>query len=259
MKQTIKLSIAFLLMAALFAACVPDQDIAGARWSDTWIYTEEGEQFTVNLDLVLNTESTGTLFLNETHSGMPMGGGFAIPVNYTWDDNHGTATGTVDLTELYMAKTVLPKGGQAVTLDMDYTKVEGFRVTLGGELGQWFGIVNHTLQRKEYVKNPALEGTTWLAEWDEQDEDWGGELGVHHYRYEMNFTSGTAAVLNMQYTDPDGDTMDDRWNVNVSMTNGLGTTSIYFDGETAQGGFYLPDAQHLTFCDGASFIQFSKQ
>ena len=234
------------LTALCFTSCVPDQEIAGARWNASWSGADsDGDPCTTTVDLVLNTESTGMLFINQKYADEGIGGGFAIPITYTWDDNHGTATGTFEYESDDNGNHT-----HTATIDLDYTKTDGFRISAHGELDNWFGLTLLALTRKDYVKNPALDGTRWVSEFEEDGST---------YHYEISFVSAGAALISLQYSDGYGEGGSDRWNVAYSLNSGLGTTTISFYGMTVSGGFFLSDAMHLTFCDGENFLQFTKE
>ena len=234
------------LMALCFTSCVPDQEIAGIRWNASWSGADnDGDLCTTTVDLVLNTENTGMLFINQEYDGEGMGGGFAIPVTYTWDDNHGTATGTYEYESDDNGNHT-----HTATIDLDYTKTEGFRISARGELSNWYGLTLLALTQKDYVKNPVLEGTRWVCEYEEDGTT---------YHYEISFVSTSAALITLQYSDGNGEEESERWNMDYSLNSGLATTTIRFFGETVTGGFFLSDATHLTFCDSENFLKFIKE
>ena len=69
MKQTIKLSIAFLLMAALFAACKPEIELSGSAWSNSVSGADDdGDHYTATYTMVCNTASSGMLFLTVSYA-----------------------------------------------------------------------------------------------------------------------------------------------------------------------------------------------
>ncbi len=241
MKQTIKLSIAFLLMAALFAACKPEIELSGSAWSNSVSGADDdGDHYTATYTMVLNTSSSGMLFLSISYADDEMPFCFAMPLTYTWDDNQGTATATLTIPE---------EGTMSFNIPLSWSKTTGLQAS--------FSSIEHTfeiggpieLEQKTFAKPSSMDGTTWTVEFDDE---------MDHFVYELNFVSATAAVLNLTMVEGE-DSENMRWNVNYSYSEGIGTTSIFWEGENIRGGFYMPDATHMLFSDGENGLTFTKQ
>lgn len=241
MKQTIKLSIAFLLMAALFAACKPEIELAGSAWSNSVSGADDdGDHYTATYTMVCNTASSGMLFLSISYADDEMPFCFAMPLTYTWDDNQGTATATLTIPE---------EGTMSFNIPLSWSKTTGLQAS--------FSSIEHTfeiggpieLEQKSFAKPSSMEGTTWTMDISGDDEE---------YNYELKFVNATGAVLNLTMVEGE-DSENMRWNVNYSYSEGIGTTSIFWEGENIRGGFYMPDATHMIFSDGENGLLLTKQ
>jgi hypothetical protein len=249
------------MLAAVFTltACVPDIDLAGNAWTSNSNYYEDGERVDTEFALVCTSTNSGTLFISITYDDEPMGMCLAMPFTYTWDDNHGTATATLEFPEDWKGRKSMDKGTYSFTINMDYTKTEGLVVT-SSDIERMLGVpcTKLNLTKNSYAKPSAMTGTRWMMDFDYSYDDYDSEY-TEHYRYELEFVSATAAVLNMSMTE-DGDEAENmRWNVNYTYSGGVGRTSIYFDGETVKGGFYMTDDTHMTFTDGMNRLNLVKQ
>lgn len=255
MKTTIKL---FTLLATIFTmtACTHDIDLAGYAWTGSGSYTEDGERIDNEFALVCTSTSEGTLFLSENYGNEPMGFCLAMPFTYTWDDNKGTVTAKLELPDGWKGKA---KGTYAFRLPINYTKNEGLVMDLSNlrmMLELPYPSIN--LTQKEYAKPADMTGTRWTMEFD--GDIYGSEERLtSHYRYELEFVNSSAAVLNLSMTEEGDEAENMRWNVNYTYSKGVGRTSIYFDGETVKGGFYMPDDTHMTFSDGENLLNLVKQ
>lgn len=241
MKQTIKLSIAFLLMAGLFAACKPEIELTGSAWSNSVSGTDsDGDHYTATYTMVCNTASSGMLFLTVSYADDEMPFCFAMPMTYTWDDNQGTATATLTIPE---------EGTMSFNIPLSWSKTTGLQAS--------FSSIEHTfeiggpieLEQKTFAKPSSMEGTTWTMNISGDDEE---------YNYELKFVNATGAVLNLTMVEGE-DSENMRWNVNYSYSEGIGATSIFWEGENIRGGFYMPDATHMIFSDGENGLSFTKQ
>lgn len=260
MKTTIRL-IAVLAAVFTMTACVPDIDLAGNAWTSNSTISYDGERADYEFALVCTSASSGTLFISMTYEDEPMGMCFAMPFTYTWDDNHGTATATLEFPEDWKGRKGMAKGTYSFAIDMDYTKTEGLVVT-SSDIERMMEVpcTKLNLTKKDYAKPSAMTGTRWAMDFDwaiELPDDGGSE--TEHYSYELEFVSATAAVLNLSMTEDGDESENMRWNVNYTYSGGVGHTSIYFDGETVKGGFYMPDANHMTFTDGMNRLNLVKQ
>ncbi len=241
MKQTIKLAAAVLLMAALFAACKPEIELAGSAWSNAVSGTDsDGDHYTATYTMVCNTASSGMLFLTVSYADDEMPFCFAMPMTYTWDDNQGTATATLTIPE---------EGTMSFNIPLSWSKTTGLQAS--------FSSIEHTfeiggpieLEQKSFAKPSSMEGTTWTMNISGDDEE---------YNYELKFVNATGAVLNLTMVEGE-DSENMRWNVNYSYSEGIGATSIFWEGENIRGGFYMPDATHMLFSDGENGLSFTKQ
>lgn len=241
MKQTLKLAAALLLMAGLFAACKPEIELAGSAWSNSVSGTDsDGDHYTVTYTMVLNTSSSGMLFLSISYADDEMPFCFAMPLTYTWDDNQGTATATLTIPE---------EGTMSFNIPLSWSKTTGLQAS--------FSSIEHTfeiggpieLEQKTFAKPSLMEGTTWTMNISGDDEE---------YNYELKFVNATGAVLNLALVEGDY-TENMRWNINYTYSGGIGTTSLYADGENIKGGFYMPDDTHMLFSDGENGLSFTKQ
>ena len=241
MKQTIKLSIAFLLMAALFAACKPEIELSGSAWSNSISGADDdGDHYTATYTMVCNTASSGMLFLTVSYADDEMPFCFAMPLTYTWDDNQGTATATLTFPE---------EGTMSFSIPLSWSKTTGLQASFNS-IEHAFGIGGPIeLEKKSFAKPSSMEGTTWTmsisGEYDECN-------------YELEFVNATGAVLNLALVEGDY-TENMRWNINYTYSGGIGITSIYFDGENIKGGFYMPDDTHMLFSDGENGLLLTKQ
>lgn len=241
MKQTLKLAAALLLMAGLFAACKPEIELAGSAWSNSVSGTDsDGDHYTATYTMVLNTSSSGMLFLSISYADDEMPFCFAMPLTYTWDDNQGTATATLTIPE---------EGTMSFNIPLSWSKTTGLQAS--------FSSIEHTfeiggpieLEQKTFAKPSSMEGTTWTMNISGDDEE---------YNYELKFVNATGAVLNLTMVEGE-DSENMRWNVNYSYSEGIGATSIFWEGENIRGGFYMPDATHMIFSDGENGLSFTKQ
>lgn len=233
-----------LLAAVLFASCVPDIDLAGSAWSgDAYTTDDEGQTIKTTLTLVCNTADSGLLFVAEDGGGSwPLC--YCLPLSYSWSDNHGSATATIDIPGEF---------ARSYRLDLDYTKAEGLRITAPTTMStdlELPGIVNFGLGEKHLAKPATLAGTTWKQglynEWDSDS-------------IVLHFVGNTTGVLNVTVVDIDGHRETERANVSYSYHGGAGTVGVSDDGETINGGFYLPDGNHLFFALGDVGLTLTKQ
>lgn len=241
MKQTIKLAALALLMAGLFAACNPEIELVGSAWSNSVSGTDtDGDPYTATYTLVCNTASSGMLFLTVSYADDEMPFCFAMPMTYTWDGGEGTATATLSLPE---------EGTQTFSIPMNWSKTTPLSASFNS-IAQLFGIGwPLELEQKSFAKPSSMDGTTWTVEFDDE---------MDHFVYELKFVSATAAVLNLTMVEGE-DSESMRCNVNYTYSDGLGATSIYWEGENIQGGFYMPTATTMLFSDGENGLTFTKQ
>lgn len=241
MKQTLKLAAAVLLMAALVCACTPEIELAGSAWSNSVSGADDdGDHYTATYTMVCNTASSGMLFLSISYADDEMPFCFAMPLTYTWDDNQGTATATLTIPE---------EGTMSFNIPLSWSKTTGLQAS--------FSSIEHTfeiggpieLEQKSFAKPSSMEGTTWTmsisGEYDECN-------------YELEFVNDTGAVLNLALVEGDY-TENMRWNINYTYSGGIGTTSLYADGENIKGGFYMPDENTMLFSDGENGLLLTKQ
>lgn len=258
MKCTLKIAAVGLLIVGLFTACVPDIELSGYAWTANGQQTIDHQKVETELALVCNSPNGGMLFLSESYPD-EMGFCMAMPFTYTWNDNEGTATATLEIPdELYDRKDV-GKMKQNLTINMYYTKTEGLVVTSSDiEHLLEFPCTGMQLKKKDFAKPASMVGTRWVAEIDDEIDFSDNETA--HHRYDLEFVNDKGAVLVLTMSEEGSDESEvERWNVNYSYSNGVGTTSIYSFGETFQGGFFMPDDTHMTFSDGENLLRFVKQ
>lgn len=241
MKQTLKLAAAVLLMAGLVCACTPEIELAGSAWSNSVSGADDdGYHYTATYTMVCNTASSGMLFLTVSYADDEMPFCFAMPMTYTWDGNKGTATATLTIPE---------EGTMSFNIPLSWSKTTGLQAS--------FSSIEHTfeiggpieLEQKSFAKPSSMEGTTWTMNISGDGEE---------YNYELKFVNATGAVLNLTMVEGE-DSENMRWNVNYSYSEGIGTTSIFWEDENIRGGFYMPDATHMLFSDGENGLSFTKQ
>lgn len=241
MKKALRLAALVLLMTGIMTACTPEQELAGSAWGNSVSGTDsDGDHYTATYTMVLNTSSSGMLFLSISYADDEMPFCFAMPLTYTWDDNQGTATATLTIPE---------EGTMSFNIPLSWSKTTGLQAS--------FSSIEHTfeiggpieLEQKSFAKPSSMEGTTWTMNISGDDEE---------YNYELKFVNATSAVLNLALVEGDY-TENLRWNINYNYSAGIGTTSIYADGETVKGGFYMPDDTHMLFSDGENGLLLTKQ
>lgn len=241
MKKALRLAALVLLMAGIMTACTPEQELVGSAWSNSVSGTDsDGDHYTATYTMVLNTSSSGMLFLSISYADDEMPFCFAMPLTYTWDDNQGTATATLTIPE---------EGTMSFNIPLSWSKTTGLQAS--------FSSIEHTfeiggpieLEQKTFAKPSSMEGTTWTMNISGDDEE---------YNYELKFVNATGAVLNLTMVEGE-DSENMRWNVNYSYSEGIGATSIFWEGENIRGGFYMPDATHMIFSDGENGLSFTKQ
>lgn len=241
MKNALRLAALVLLMAGFMTACTPEQELAGSAWGNSVSGTDsDGDHYTATYTMVLNTSSSGMLFLSISYADDEMPFCFAMPLTYTWDDNQGTATATLTIPE---------EGTMSFNIPLSWSKTTGLQAS--------FSSIEHTfeiggpieLEQKSFAKPSSMEGTTWTMNISGDDEE---------YNYELKFVNATDAVLNLTMVEGE-DSENMRWNVNYSYSEGIGTTSIFWEGENIRGGFYMPDDTHMLFSDGENGLSFTKQ
>lgn len=241
MKKALRLAALVLLMTGIMTACTPEQELAGSAWGNSVSGTDsDGDHYTATYTMVLNTSSSGMLFLSISYADDEMPFCFAMPLTYTWDDNQGTATATLTIPE---------EGTMSFNIPLSWSKTTGLQAS--------FSSIEHTfetggpieLEQKSFAKPSSMEGTTWTMNISGDDEE---------YNYELEFVNATGAVLNLALVEGDY-TENMRWNINYTYSGGIGTTSLYADGENIKGGFYMPDDTHMLFSDGENGLSFTKQ
>ena len=241
MKKALRLAALVLLMTGIMTACTPEQELAGSAWGNSVSGTDsDGDHYTATYTMVLNTSSSGMLFLSISYADDEMPFCFAMPLTYTWDDNQGTATATLTIPE---------EGTMSFNIPLSWSKTTGLQAS--------FSSIEHTfeiggpieLEQKSFAKPSSMEGTTWTMNISGDDEE---------YNYELKFVNATGAVLNLAMVEGNY-TENLRWNINYNYSAGIGTTSIYADGETVKGGFYMPDDTHMLFSDGENGLLLTKQ
>ena len=259
MKTAIKL-ISLLAAVLTMAACQPDIDLVGYAWTSSNYYYEDGERVDYEFAFVCTSASSGTLFVSVTYEGEANGMCLAMPFTYTWDDNQGTATATLEFPEDLKGRKSMSKGTYSFTINMYYTKTEGMVVT-SSDIERVLEIpcTSMALTKNDFAKPSAMTGTRWSVGFDEAIDAPDNMSMTAHYRYELEFVSTTSAVLNLNYTEDGGEAENMNWNVNYTYADGVGLTSISFYGETVKGGFYMPDDTHMTFTDGENRLNFVKQ
>lgn len=241
MKHTLKLAAALLLMAGLFAACKPEIELAGSAWSNSVSGADDdGDHYTATYTMVCNTASSGMLFLTVSYADDEMPFCFAMPMTYTWDGNNGTAIATLSIPE---------EGTQTFSIPVTWSKTTPLSASFN-QIAQVFGICwPLELEQKSFAKPSSMEGTTWTMNISGDDEE---------YNYELKFVNATGAVLNLALVEGDY-TENMRWNINYTYSGGIGTTSLYADGENIKGGFYMPDENTMLFSDGENGLLLTKQ
>lgn len=256
MKTTIRL-IAVLAAVFTMTACVPDTDLAGYAWTYDNIITYDNDPARYECVLVCTSSSSGMLFIGLTYEDEARGICFAMPFTYTWDDNEGTATATLEFPDEWKGKA---KGTYTFSFNMYYTKTEGLVVS-SRDIEHLFELpcTGLNMVKKDHAKPAAMTGTRWVMEFEEIVDIPEGGVDTNHYHYELDFVNQTGAVLNLSMTDVYDEVENMRWNVNYTYSEGVGRTSIYFDGENIKGGFYMPDDTHMTFTDGENWLNFVKQ
>ena len=241
MKKALRLAALVLLMTGIMTACTPEQELAGSAWGNSVSGTDsDGDHYTATYTMVLNTSSSGMLFLSISYADDEMPFCFAMPLTYTWDDNQGTATATLTIPE---------EGTMSFNIPLSWSKTTGLQAS--------FSSIEHTfeiggpieLEQKSFAKPSSMEGTTWTMNISGDDEE---------YNYELKFVNATGAVLNLALVEGDY-TENMRWNINYTYSGGIGTTSLYADGENIKGGFYMPDENTMLFSDGENGLSFTKQ
>ena len=246
MKKALRLAALVLLMTGIMTACTPEQELAGSAWGNSVSGTDsDGDHYTATYTMVLNTSSSGMLFLSISYADDEMPFCFPMPMTYTWDDNQGTATATLTIPE---------EGTMSFNIPLSWSKTTGLQAS--------FSSIEHTfeiggpieLEQKSFAKPSSMDGTTWTMSISEGVNGW-----ADRYDYELKFLSTTAAILNLTMTEAGENTDNERWNVNYSYADGIGTTSIYWEGENIQGGFYMPDDTHMLFSDGENGLLLTKQ
>lgn len=232
---------AVALLALALTACGNDIELNGSAWSNyTTGIDEEGDQYKVTYTMVCNEASSGMLFVNVDY-GEPMSFCFALPFGYTWDGGQGKATVLAELAEEEPMQFSIP---------LSWSKTTGLQASFG-ELCRALELPDGPLElvQQSFSKPASMVGTTWTVEFDDD---------IDHIVYELQFVSATAAVLTGTMTEGEA-RKNARWNINYSYADGVGTTNIYSNGENVQGGFYMPDGNHLFFCDGENGLLFNKQ
>lgn len=241
MKKALRLAALVLLMTGIMTACTPEQELAGSAWGNSVSGTDsDGDHYTATYTMVLNTSSSGMLFLSISYADDEMPFCFAMPLTYTWDDNQGTATATLTIPE---------EGTMSFNIPLSWSKTTGLQAS--------FSSIEHTfeiggpieLEQKSFAKPSSMEGTTWTMNISGDDEE---------YNYELKFVNATGAVLNLALVEGDY-TENMRWNINYTYSGGIGTTSLYADGENIKGGFYMPDENTMLFSDGENGLLLTKQ
>ena len=241
MKKALRLAALVLLMTGIMTACTPEQELAGSAWGNSVSGTDsDGDHYTATYTMVCNTASSGMLFLSVSYADDEMPFCFAMPMTYTWDGNNGTATATLSIPE---------EGTQTFSIPVTWSKTTPLSASFN-QIAQVFGIGwPLELEQKSFAKPSSMEGTTWTMNISGDDEE---------YNYELKFVNATGAVLNLTMVEGE-DSENMRWNVNYSYSEGIGTTSIFWEGENIRGGFYMPDDTHMLFSDGENGLSFTKQ
>jgi len=255
---------AIVLLSMVFTSCVPDLELAGHAWSASGNTNYDGDPVTIQTDMICTSTSEGTLFLSMGDLGEPMDACIAMPFTYTWDDNRGSATATLQLPEYLKGRKLAAKGTYTFLISMSYTKTEGLVITSNDiERVLGFPCTSTILTESNYAKPASMSGTSWTLTLDEEvdhtDENGLTTTEVYQNLYNLEFTSSTAARLSLTVSD-DGN-IDEYlvWDVSYDYTGGVGHTTITFDEETVQGAFFLPDANHLTFTDGINRLNLTQK
>lgn len=255
---------AFVLLSMLFTSCVPDLELAGHSWSADGTINYDDEQVTVQTVMVCTSTTEGALFLSVQYSDESDASCIVMPFTYTWDDNRGTAVATWQAPDYWKGAGSSTKGTYTCTISMNYTKTEGLVISSNDiERLLDFPCTNTILTQTNYAKPANMSGSRWTMDYEEEvaydDGNGVNHTRVIHYLYQLEFTSTTAATLTMTISD-DGN-IDEylQWDISYTYTGGVGITSINFDGETIQGGFYMPDGAHLVFTDGMNRLSMIKQ
>ena len=241
MKKALRLAALVLLMTGIMTACTPEQELAGSAWGNSVSGTDsDGDHYTATYTMVCNTASSGMLFLSVSYADDEMPFCFAMPMTYTWDGNNGTATATLSIPE---------EGTQTFSIPVTWSKTTPLSASFN-QIAQVFGIGwPLELEQKSFAKPSSMEGTTWTMNISGDDEE---------YNYELKFVNATGAVLNLTMVEGE-DSENMRWNVNYSYSEGIGTTSIFWEGENIRGGFYMPDENTMLFSDGENGLLLTKQ
>lgn len=247
------------LISLGFTACVPNIELEGNAWTGNWTYTEDGESYAVEVTMIFTDDKSGTLFLSENYEGDAVGGCLVMPFTYTWEDNRGTVSATLDLPNEWKGRKA--KGTYSFSFTMYYTKVEGLVVT-SGDIERLFEIPFTSIPfvKRDYATPTTMVGTSWTMDYDDVLEAEEGNDAIQiHYHYQLEFVDANGAVLNLTMNEYGDETTSERWNVNYTYDKGVGRTSVYFEGETVKGGFYMPNNQRMIFSDGVNLLQLSKQ
>lgn len=241
MKKALRLAALVLLMTGIMTACTPEQELAGSAWGNSVSGTDsDGDHYTATYTMVLNTSNSGMLFLSISYADDEMPFCFAMPLTYTWDDNQGTATATLTIPE---------EGTMSFSIPLSWSKTTGLQASFNS-IEHAFGIGGPIeLEKKSFAKPSSMEGTTWTM---------SISGGYDECNYELEFVNATGAVLNLALVEGDY-TENMRWNINYTYSGGIGTTSLYADGENIKGGFYMPDENTMLFSDGENGLLLTKQ
>ena len=241
MKKTLKLAALALLTTGLFSACGEDFDLAGTAWSGHVASTDEADgDISLAYTMVFNTAASGMLFINAERGDLESVC-IAAPFGYSWDGGEGTATVQNPDPEQSDTPFLIPIDRSKTTgLLADFLQMEQALDLPGRPVG-W--------EQVSYATPDAMEGTVWTSSLAEGVGEW-----YVNYDYELRFLSATTALISL---DRGSESM--RWNVDYSYDRGVGTATIFADGETAHGGFYMPDEDHMLFCYGEAALRLTRQ
>lgn len=242
-----------LLAVAVLASCGKTIRLEGYAWNASVTSTDDdGDRMTLEVNMFCTSDKEGTLFICEKYSHNPIPDGLALPFTYTWDDNVGTITAT------YIDPEIDGVGTSTISIPMNYTKTTGLVVDLGNLYRKEMIDMNpagFSLEKKEIYKAGNLKGTEWQCRFEDVLSPGGGA----DYAYFLHFNSSTDAKLTMYRDGFYGGT--EEWDVTYSYDDGVGKMTlrwVSYPEDTFEGYFYLPDSQHLVYCDGESHLSMER-
>lgn len=248
MKNRKLLTAAALLAALTLASCGKTIDLEGYAWNGTVSGTDsDGDRVTLTVSMLCTSDKAGTLFLGDNYEGEPLEDGFALPFTYTWDDNQGIVTAT------YINPEENGVGTLTLSLPVSYTKTEGLRLDLRNLYKKGLvplDVIDFGLAKTEIYKTGSLKETKWQMEFENR-----GGLVKANSAYFLYFQSATRGEMHLTQG---GFVGPISWDVTYSYADGVGAATLtgsgIAEGDAFDAYFYLPDSQHLVFCDGESYM-----